>query len=331
MTSDRSTRAVVIRSRVRFARNIVDYPFPPVLDTQGRNEIIEKVDAALNRHGYTKLEEINTPLGAKALSERNLISREFAGEKEARALFANADRSVCIMVCEEDHLRIQGFADGFDLEKAFNAAKEAEQILGGAIRFAFDKELGYLTHCPTNLGTAMRASVMLFLPGLTMANRMGDVKSELDKIGMTIRGIYGEGSKASAYMYQISNRLSLGICESDILQKTEHIIKQIAEEERKARAAVFEAAKTKITDKVRRSLGILKYAYAISAEEFLSVYADVRLGIDLGLVDEVDCTTLDRLLPAMMPANLISENQAACSTPASRDVYRAKRIREALA
>lgn len=331
MNTEEFAPSVIISSRIRFARNIVDYPFPPVLDAAGRKEIIEKVAAALKNHGYTKSDELDTPLKAKALSEQNLISREFANEKEAHALFVNADRSVCIMVCEEDHLRIQGFAPGLDLAEAFRAAREAERLLGSGIRFAFDKELGYLTHCPTNLGTAMRASVMLFLPGLTMMNRMGDLKSQLDKIGMTIRGIYGEGSKASAYMYQISNRLSLGICESDILQKTENIIRQIAGEELRARRAIFESAKTKITDKVRRSLGIMKYAYAISTEEFLNIYADVRLGIDLHIVTETDYQTLDALLPAVMPAHLICRDANACATPAARDIFRAKCIQEALA
>lgn len=319
---------VIMRSRVRIARNIKDYPFPPVLNDTCRKEIIEKVASAAAAHGYVNDEKINDAIYAHALSEENLISREFAAEKERHALLRNDECETFVMVCEEDHLRIQSFADGLDLEKAGSRAIECERMLGQKINFAFDNELGYLTRCPTNLGTAMRASVMMFLPSLTISNRMGEVKTQLEKIGMTIRGMYGEGSAADAYMYQISNRLSLGSSEQDLLLKTEAVAKRIADDERNARNAVFNANRDKLTDKIMRSLGTLKYAHILSSKEFLDCYAFVRLGISLGICD-IPLEKLDALLYRAMPAHVMSANENA-ENAGERDKLRAKIIRENL-
>ena len=201
-------------------------------------------------------------------------------------------------------------------------------MLSEKISFAFNGELGYLTRCPTNLGTAMRASVMMFLPALTMLNRMGEIKTELEKIGITIRGMYGEGSAADAYLYQISNRLSLGLTEEDILRKTETIAKKIAEDERNARASLFENNKDKLTDKIMRSLGILKFAHILSSKEFLDSYAYVRLGIALGLIERID--NIDSLLYEAMPAHIMKMYGEAANKPNERDKFRAKLVNKLL-
>ena len=319
---------VIVKSRVRIARNIKDYPFPPVLNDTCRKEIIEKVSSALNEHGYSEDEIINNSAYAHMLSEENLISREFATEKERHALLKNEDKQVYIMIGEEDHLRIQSFANGLDLQKAGENAIECERLINEKVTFAFNGDLGYLTRCPTNLGTAMRASVMMFLPALTLANRMGDLKTQLEKIGMTIRGMYGEGSAADAYMYQISNRLSLGQNEKDILQKTEAVAKRIADDERNARNAIFNANKDKLTDKIMRSLGTLKFAHIISSKEFLDAFAYVRLGCALGIVDYT-FEALDTLLYKAMPAHIMRICPDA-KEPNERDKTRAKVIKEFL-
>ncbi|MBQ9133352.1 MAG: ATP--guanido phosphotransferase [Clostridia bacterium] len=318
---------VILRSRVRLARNIVDYPFAPVLNTACRKEIIEKAENALRTNGYTRQNDTDNTVAVHALSEENLVSREFADDKELHALLCNADANTYIMVCEEDHLRIQSFADGADLTTAGKRAFAAERLLNEKIKFAFDRELGYLTHCPTNLGTAMRASMMMFLPALTMLGRMGDLKSQLEKIGVTIRGLYGEGSAADAYMYQISNRLSLGLSEDDLLRKIESVASRIAEDELRARKSLLAARSDALTDKILRSLGILKYAHMISGKEFLDCYAYVRLGISLGLIDSVQLSELDKLLYEAMPAHLIAKNKDAASDATLRDKLRAETIK----
>ena len=319
---------VILRSRVRLARNIVDYPFAPVLNAACRKEIIEKAESALQANGYTRRSDINNPVTVHALSEENLVSREFADDKELHALLANEDANTYIMVCEEDHLRIQSFADGADLAAAGKYALAAERLLNEKIKFAFDRELGYLTHCPTNLGTAMRASMMMFLPGLTMLGRMEDLKSQLEKIGVTIRGLYGEGSAADAYMYQISNQLSLGLSENELLRKIESVASRIAEDELRARESLLSARRDALTDKILRSLGILQYAHMISGKEFLDCYAYVRLGISLGLIHSVQLNELDKLLYEAMPAHLITKNKNAASDTTLRDKLRAEAIKQ---
>ncbi|MBR5011064.1 MAG: ATP--guanido phosphotransferase, partial [Clostridia bacterium] len=264
---------VILKSRVRIARNIKDYPFPPILNEACRKEIIEKSCSASTELGYEIIKEINDLVFAMALSEENLISREFAKEKEPHALLKK--ENTYIMVCEEDHLRIQSFSDGLNLKEAGENAINCERMLNDKIKFAFDNNLGYLTRCPTNLGTAMRASVMMFLPALTLSHRMADVKTQLEKIGMTIRGMYGEGSSAEAYMYQISNRLSLGQTEEEILAKTETIASRLADDERNARKILFSENTDSLTDKIMRCLGILKYAHILQSKEFLDCYAFV--------------------------------------------------------
>lgn len=318
------SKDVILKSRVRLARNIKDYPFPPALNEACRKEIIEKVSGVANANGFIN-HNIDDSTEAVKLSEENLISREFAMEKELHALLIK--NNTYIMVCEEDHLRIQSFTDGLDLVTAGKDAHDCDKMLSQKMNFAFDSDLGYLTRCPTNLGTAMRASVMMFLPALTMTNRMGELKSQLEKIGMTIRGMYGEGSSSDAYMYQISNRLSLGLCEEDILRKTETIAKKVEEDETNARNAIYEANEDQLTDKIMRSLGILKYAHTISSKEFLDCYAYVRLGISLGLTESISLEQLDEILYSAMPAHLIKEHGNAARNANERDKLRAKLIK----
>ena len=317
---------VILRSRVRLARNIKDYPFPPVLNEVCRKEIIEKVTETATKNGFKTDDRISSRTDAFTLFEENLISREFASEKELHALLVKDD--TYIMVCEEDHLRIQSFANGLNLALAGEEAHKCEKMLGEKINFAFNNELGYLTRCPTNLGTAMRSSVMMFLPALTLSKRMGEIKSQLEKIGMTIRGMYGEGSSADAYIYQISNRLSLGVTETDIIRKTETIAKRLKEDEINARRAVFETNKDTLTDKIMRSLGVLKYAHTISSKEFLDCFAYVRLGISLGIINNISLETIDRLLYDAMPTHIIKTYKEVAENSNERDKLRAVIIKK---
>lgn len=328
MNNSNISPSVILKSRIRLARNIIDYPFSPVLNDACRKEIIEKVNNALADKNYKRLDASTDSIPYLILSEENKISREFAGGKERRSLFYREDEAIYIMVCEEDHLRLQAFSDGFDLRGAYERIRKSEKMLGEHINFAFDSNLGYLTHCPTNLGTAMRASVMMFLPGLTLGKRMGDLKSQLEKIGVTIRGIYGEGSSADAFIYQISNSLSLGISEEDIINKIQTIAERIANDELETRKSLFNINTDKLTDKVMRSLGILSYSHLLSSAEFLECYAYTRLGICLGLIDNIVFEKLDKLLHLAMPAHIVSKCADSATDSILRDKLRASTVKE---
>ncbi len=318
--------SVIIKSRVRLARNLIDYPFAPVLEDACRKEIIEKVEQGLD--GYKKIDAKDNYLLLAMLSEENKVSREFAAEEERHALFFNEVQNVYVMVCEEDHLRLQAFADGLALSEAGNKILTVSNILGEKLRYAYNNDLGFLTHCPTNLGTALRASVMMFLPALTLSNRMGELKTQLEKIGITIRGIYGEGSSADAFIYQISNSLSLGISEADIFKKIETVATRIANDELDARAAIFDFSPDKLTDKIMRSVGTLRYAHLLSTEEFLDCYSYVRLGISMNLVENISTTSLDTLLYKAMPAHIIWKHPDAANDSQKRDVLRARTVKK---
>lgn len=328
--NDRYSPAVILKSRVRLARNIIDYPFPPVLNEVCRKEIIEKAATVLLAQSYTQIDELFTVEKALALSEDHLISREFANEKEPHALFLSPDRNISVMVCEEDHLRIQAFSDGLALAEAKNNAVAAERLLNAQIRFAFDEKTGYRTHCPTNLGTAMRASVMMFLPALTLTNRMRDLQLQLEKIGITVRGLYGEGSAADACIYQLSNSLSLGLSEDDLVQKVEAVALRIAEDEVAAQSNLFTANPDMLTDKVFRALGILQYAHMLSGKEFFECYTYVRFGIALGMIENIGYPALDALLSQAMPAHICLQNSGAAKNTALRDRLRAQTVRNSI-
>ena len=256
----------VLATRVRLARNLADYPFSGRLSSAGATEIIEKVRAALPEYGSVNFSSIS-PIEAQSYVERHYVSPAFTDRRLPRALLTGESERVQIMVCEEDHLRIQSILPGFDPQKAFEAACKADEQLCSKLKIAFDPELGYLTQCPTNLGNAMRVSAMMFLPALTLQGRIEGLAPGLNKLGMTVRGMYGEGSKAAGYVYQISNSGSLGMSEGDVIKKFTEVITRVSELEEKARQAILSADRDGLTDRVCRSLGILKSADMLSSEE----------------------------------------------------------------
>ncbi len=328
--SNNVSPSVILRSRVRLARNIVDYPFSPVLNDACRKEIIEKVTNSLDGYNYSRIDGETSQLTLIRLSEENRVSREFAKEKERHSLIFNEADGIYIMVCEEDHIRLQAFAEGLNLKTAGENALKVEKLLSSKLKLAYNNDLGYLTHCPTNLGTAMRASVMMFLPALTITKRMAELKTQLEKIGVTIRGIYGEGSAADAFIYQISNSLSLGISEADLLTKIETVALRIAEDELSARDALLSMNNDALIDKIMRSVGILKYAHILSGAEFLDCFSYARLGITLGLVNDIKLEKLDALLFSAMPAHIIEIQKEASKDTALRDRLRAKTVKDKL-
>ncbi len=321
---------VVVSSRIRFARNIADYPFDSKLDETSANEIIEKVTSALGSD-FEKLDFANiSACESGALVEKHYISPDFAKKKLPHALLKNEKDDVAVMVCEEDHIRLQCILPGLSLDKAFKNACIYDDILDQNLNIAFNEKLGYLTHCPTNLGLAMRASVMVFLPALTMTKSMENLSVQLSKLGFIIRGMYGEGSQPEGCLYQISNRITMGVTEEDTIKRLEEIVTQICEKERKAREIIKSDNFSVIADKICRSYGVLKYARVVSSKEFLKLFADVRLGIALGLIKDITYEALGEIMIGVLPANLILRHGGKVISDFERDVLRADYIRESI-
>lgn len=279
---------IVISSRVRLARNIKDHRFPHLLKDEESKEIIDLFQKAMEKidekkeFTFQRMNEINS-VGRRMLMEEHLVSPELNKNKDISAYFLHKDRKVNLLINEEDHLRLQVIDEDFSLRDNLNRAREMETALEKEINFAFDDKYGYLTTCPTNVGTGLRASIMVHLPALREADYMEGLQDSLNKLGITVRGFYGEGSKASGDLYQISNQQTLGISEQMLVDKIENIAHRIVMNERNVRLRTLEKHPVEIKDKVFRALGVLKYARQIEEEEAFQCLSNLRLGIDLGL------------------------------------------------
>lgn len=321
---------VVISSRVRLARNVSGYPFGKRLSAEGANEIISRVGEALGdafvRTDMTSLSREK----AASLVEQHLISRDFAAAKGPHALFSNDNKSVYVMACEEDHIRVQCILPGLAIEDAFRFAEECDNALDAALPIAFDEQLGYLTHCPTNLGTGMRASVMLFLPALTEAGQIPALAQKLSKLGLTMRGIYGEGSQSAGYLYQVSNQITLGPTEEELIAKLSEALRSIIEKERALRGNISEEAAERRADRIHRAEGIARYATLLSSEEFFRLFADLKLGIATGVITTLSHEALQTMLIHSQPATLSLGEDIQANGAFARDRARASFIRKAL-
>lgn len=325
---------VVISTRIRLARNLEEYPFPIRCNQRLQRDIADKVkDAVLNGNSvissrFTALDIDNIDAGEKvSLVERHLISPEFISGSAEKSLLLLDDESVAIMINEEDHIRLQVMCEGFDLDKAYETASRIDCLLDEHLKFAFTENLGYLTQCPTNLGTGMRASVMLHLPALQKSKAMRKISENLAKLGLTIRGAYGEGTEPVACMYQLSNQISLGISEKTAVENLKNIAKQLVAQEMAAREEMTKDLG--VQDSIYRSEGILKSARLISCEEALKHLSNVRMGITTGLVHCAELETINRLLVEIQPATLM-KNVGQTLSPQERDSVRATLIRNNL-
>ncbi len=325
---------VVISTRVRLARNLSDFPFPCKLNEKGKQMVVDKVETAIKESNSALSGEIQfldlskmNDAQRTSLVEHHLVSPEFISDTKGRALLVTKDNKISIMVNEEDHLRIQVIKEGFNLQETYSTADKVDTLLDENLKFAFNKKLGYLTQCPTNLGTGMRASVMLHLPALQRTRAIGRIAGNLSKLGLTIRGIYGEGSEPKGAMYQLSNQVTLGISEKAALENLKNITEQLVNQEKITRERLFESLETK--DAVFRSLGILKYAKSISHDEAMKLLSNVRMGIAAGEIKEVSAETVDRLFTEIQPAALMVKENKRLS-PEERDKIRAELISAAL-
>lgn len=320
---------VFVSTRIRLARNLVDYPFEPALSETGAKEITEKVKSALSGDGgYTFADISEIPEKEKAsLVEKHMISPEFAVKNKNAAIAENSKKGICIMMCEEDHVRIQSIRPGLDLDRALEEAFSADDLLDAKLNIAYDEKIGYLTHCPTNLGTGMRASVMMFLPVLTMSGRIKGVERELSQLGLTVRGVTGEGSASKGSLYQFSNCVTEGLSEQEIVGNLREAVGKIADSERALRKKLKEENADSLKDKVMRSAGVLGFAHMMTTEELYGLYSDVRLGVSAGIIGGITESDMDSLLVGCMPATL-SANAENKLSPRERDKMRASKIRE---
>ena len=327
---------VAISSRIRLARNLEAYPFTPRLTREQGAEILEKVrnavynssDAELNGLSYMEIQTLE-PINKQVLVEKHLISPEFAEGDSSRAAIISKDGRISIMVNEEDHLRLQCIFPGMQIEEAWKLCSRIDTQLEEKLDFAFDKSSGYLTCCPTNTGTGIRASVMLHLPALSMTGYIKGILETCSKLGVAVRGNYGENSEASGNMFQISNQITLGQTEEEIIAGISNITSLIAEQERILRAELYRQNPLRFEDKIFRSLGLLSNARIISTEESLKLLSDIRLGIIMKLMAGMELEDINEMMLMIQPAYLqkLSGGQLA---PDERDQRRAGLIRKKL-
>ncbi len=320
----------VFSVRVRLARNLIGFPFPNKMNDEQKYSVIQKVSDSIFKsdigkdYHFVDMDKISET-ECYFLAERHLISPEFAKNTKGRALILKNDESVSIMINEEDHIRIQSISAGLEFERALNSAFEIEKIIGNAVKYAFDKKFGYLTECPTNLGTGLRASAMMHLPALQSIGALEQLFNSIAKLGIAVRGTFGEGSKAKSAMYQISNQITLGVSEKESVDNINTIVSQLVAKEKEARGA-FDSLR--VEDTVCRSLGILKYARMISSEEFIKLISDVRLGISMGVLD-IPYNVINELYLLNGSAG-VAFNIGNNPDAQERDIKRAKNIRESL-
>jgi protein arginine kinase len=321
---------VVLSTRVRLARNLADFPFPAKLDAAGKKKVCEAArEAARELRGFQAFHWVDMEslprVKAVALAERRLISEEFAAQAPGTALLLRGDNRVSVMLCEEDHLRPQAFSPGLALEETYALVSGLDTALGRRLRYAFDDRLGYLTQCPTNLGTAMRASVLLHLPALAALGRVGSLGESISKLGLTIRGAFGEGSEAEGALFQLSNQVTLGISEAQALENLQAITLQIADQERRAQAELLQRPEWE--NKIWRAYGILRYARFLESAEAIKLLSYARMGAARGVLP-ISLETVDALMTDIQPATLsLSQN---VTDTGQRDTARAGLIRERL-
>lgn len=325
---------IVMETRIRLARNLKKYPFPCRLNPEQKTEVANVI--------IDSIKNCNSPLANDleaiwikdlneseriSLVEKHLASPEFISETEGRAIVLSKDRTMSIMLNEEDHIRLQILIKGDDLSGAFDIADKLDTLLDENLEFAFDENLGYLTQCPTNLGTGMRASVMLHLPALKAGRAIGRIAGNLQKLGLTIRGCYGEGTEPKGAMYQLSNQVTLGISEMSAIENLSNIAKQLESQEKAAQERMVRSIEAQ--DKLCRSLGILESAKLISCEEAMELISNVRFGVNSGVIDSVDISTIDSLIEKIQPATMMVEKGKQL-TPQERDILRAEIIQSNL-
>jgi protein arginine kinase len=325
---------IVMSSRVRLARNLRGFAFPGWAKKAERMRGAQVIRPAVEglpqmAGGFSEAMDALSPLDKQVLVERHLISREHAAKGVGSGIVLSKDESICVMINEEDHLRMQCLRPGFQLKQVWLAIDQTDTALEKRLDYAFSPELGYLTACPTNLGTGIRVSAMLHLPGLVLGEQINQIVQAVNKLGLAVRGLYGEGTEALGNVFQVSNQMTLGEAEADIVERLTKVVAQIIEHEDNARAALLEKKPKMVFNQVGRAYGILANAHSISSKEAMNLLSLLRLGTELGLFAGVERSLPDALFLLTQPGHLqlrFSEKLSA----EERDVLRADMVRERL-
>lgn len=322
---------IAITSRARLARNFSDIPFSAKMEAKHHTELIKRMEEIIaSNKAYGKLMFADMTsmhaIDRVSLMERHLISPNLAETNKNSGAFINENENVSIMVNEEDHIRIQSLFSGIQLDRAYKVVDDLDSIIAEKADYAFDDKYGYLTSCPTNIGTGMRASVMLHLPALVMTGYMKSILESCNKVGVTVRGIYGENSDATGDMFQVSNQVSLGRKEEETIASIDGICKQIIDREKTLRLQLYKQSVYRFEDKIFRSYGLFINARILSTQECFKLLSDVRLGVSMGIIKDIDVAILNEILILSQPATLqkLSGRQLGKE---ERDIKRAELIR----
>lgn len=315
---------VIISSRVRLARNICGYNFPAKLSIEDAKSVISKVFDILNKFENYKITDLHKTI-LYSLKEKHLISQNLIDSNEKGALSLSADEKICVMINEEEHLRLQCILKGYNLNYALVKLNEVDDLLLENLPICFNEDFGFLTTCPSNLGTGMRASVMLYLPALSLLGNLQNIIVSLQKQGITVRGSFGEGTNADGFMFQVSNSQTLGLTEDEIITNVSKAVESLCEKELSARQKLLEAKKDELLDLTKRAYGILKYCHKIDSQEATKLLSQLRLGICLNLVDYVKLEVIDTLLEEILPNTLLNVSGEDL-TEKQLDVFRASYI-----
>jgi len=320
----------VISSRVRLARNLKEYCFPGWASEEEKhalwNQTYEIFDSLEQPFMCCAMAD-TTLLDKEILFERHLISQELAVKEDGCGVFVSPNECLSIMINEEDHIRIQSLKSGLYLTQAWQEADQLDDELESRLTYAFSPKLGYLTSCPSNVGTGMRASVMLHMPGLVLMEEMEPVINGISKIGLAVRGMWGEGTEAAGNMFQVSNQISLGRREDEIIAHLEHIVLELVDHENNARTRLMDEKSLVVEDHVARAFGILSNARFMNSAEAMNLISTLRLGLDLGLVSQFSRRDIDMLFIAIQPAHL-QKLQDKALEPEERDEVRAEMLRD---
>lgn len=332
---DEQENSIVLSSRVRIARNIDKLAFPHKLECEKGKDVVKQVEDAFYTSSTTEKDFKtyylwqNDSVENRILFEKHLASYNLLNGSNKSAIILDNKETISIMINEEDHIRIQSITAGLNFNEAYDVADKIDNLLEEKLHYAFDEKFGYLTACPTNIGTALRASVMIHLPALSMSNEMNGVLNALTQVGMTIRGLYGEGSRTRGNLYQISNQVTLGLSEEEIINNLIGVVKQIINQENICREKLLNDYKYELEDRIFRALGITKSAVLLDSAECLNLLSDVRMGIEMNLIDNINKKTLNTLLVDSQPASL-QKVFGKKMTEKERNFYRAKLVREKL-
>jgi len=325
---------IVMSSRVRLARNIRDCAFPGWAKKPERVRVLELVRPAVEalpdmKDAFADAMDNLSTLDKQILVERHLISREHAAKSAGSGLVLNREETLCVMINEEDHLRMQELRPGLQLRQAWMAIDAVDSQLEKKLDYAFSSDLGYLTACPTNIGTGIRVSAMLHLPGLVLSEQINPIIQSVNRLGLAVRGLYGEGTEALGNVFQVSNQMTLGETEAAIVERLEKVLAQIIEHEENARATLLEKKPKMVYNHIGRAYGILANAHSISSKETMNLLSLMRLGVDVGLFPGTDRSLVDELFILTQPAHLQKQHSEKLSAE-ERDLLRADMMRDRL-